>query len=246
MSRRKKKSVAPESHERWLITYADLITLLMIFFIVLYAMSEVEKSKFDQLMISLNSALAPSESIQGVGQSGFVGRVSDKPPNQDAEENHEDAGEVDQKEEELQEVYEKLLKYIEEQNLQDYVEVLDTPRGIQISIKDIVLYDSGKAELKTEAIDILSSISGFLSTLNHYISIEGHTDTTPINTSKYPSNWELSAARALSVMHYLVDKQNINPDRVRIVGYGQYQEVKDNTTSENRQANRRVAIVILR
>lgn len=125
------------------------------------------------------------------------------------------------------------------------VEMMD--RGLVITFLNEVLFDSGKAKLKTEALSTLEKVAGVLKTtvrdLN--VGIEGHTDNVPIKYSGWKSNWELSAARALSVLHYLVDDQDVAPQRLTQAGYGEFRPVASNDTKEGRQQNRRVEIVIL-
>lgn len=129
----------------------------------------------------------------------------------------------------------------------DQVKVEMGDRGLVITFLAEVLFDSGKAKLKSASLDTLSKVAGVLNStvrdLN--IGIEGHTDNVPITKSSWKSNWELSTARALSVLHYLVTDQSIDPNRLSATGYGEYRPVADNATSEGRQKNRRVEIVVI-
>lgn len=254
MRRRKGRHAAePENHERWLITYADLITLLMVFFIVLYAMSKVEESKADALIKSLHNAFNHVVVIET--KSAGSEPTHEKPdhvPSPDKTKNNVQTTmdqrklqEFKKNEQQLQELKQKLQQYIEEHQLQNVIILNDIPRGIEISLKDLILFDSGKAELKQDAYPILDVILGLVKTVDNPINIEGHTDDRAIKTAKFPSNWELSAARALTVLHHF-EQNNIQAERLRFTGYGEFKPLVINNTPENRQANRRVNIVILR
>ncbi|MCM8797276.1 MAG: OmpA family protein [Candidatus Omnitrophica bacterium] len=120
-------------------------------------------------------------------------------------------------------------------------------KGLVITVVGDMLFDSGKAEIKNEAYLVLDKVARILkeNVPDYNIGIEGHTDNQPIQYSGWKSNWELSTARALSVLHYLVDKKGLSPDRLSAIGYGEYRPVEDNDTKEGRRLNRRVEIVIL-
>ena len=123
--------------------------------------------------------------------------------------------------------------------------MLKESRGVVIRLNDTMLFDQGSAIIKPEALSTLESISGKLREFNNPILIEGHTDSTPIKNEKYPSNWELSTARATNIISYLIEKQKFPPNRLSAVGYGEYMPVADNSTPENKAKNRRVDIIIL-
>ncbi|GAB7389288.1 flagellar motor protein MotB [Bacillaceae bacterium] len=259
MSRRKKEE-SRENHERWLITYADLITLLMVFFVVMYAMSQLEKMKFNELILSLRNAFRGDIIFEESGSTGIIGRNSDSVVREQEmkefadflarakqRENGEQEAQGQGKNGEFDELKAKLKRYIEEHQLTGVVELVEVPRGIQISIKDRILFDLGSARLKPEAIPVLDTIAGLLKALPNAVSIEGHTDDYPIiYHTKYRSNWDLSADRALSVLYFLTDEKGLDPQRFRVVGFGEYQPRFPNDTAEHRAANRRVDIVVLR
>lgn len=249
MSKRKKTAEAPENHERWLITYADLITLLMIFFVVMYSMSKVEMEKFNKVAVSLTDAFYHNSLIEGTGRDGFTG-------NGDGEQQNlrnviysrlqEDDTKTKDEELKLQALRRKLETYIKANHLEDNIELKDISRGVQISMKDKILFGLGKADLTAEAKNILSQVGDMLKELDNPLSIEGHTDDRPIvSGSIYRSNFELSATRSASVLHHLI-QQGIKAERLHIVGYGEYKPLYENDTEEHRQANRRVDIVVLR
>ncbi|MFV9511511.1 OmpA/MotB family protein [Tepidibacillus sp. LV47] len=245
MNRRKKKKEVQENHERWLITYADLITLLMIFFVVMYSMSKLEMEKFEQIKVSLMDALSTNDSmIEGIGVSK-LGKT-DRTQEGGDEKNKLYAKQMEE-ERKLQNFRKEIEKYIKANHLEGDVELEEVPRGIQISMKDKILFDFGKADLKPESKMILDKISKLLKDLPHPLSIEGHTDDRPVlPSSPFKSNFDLSTARAYSVLEYMVNQHHIDSKRLRIVGYGENKPVYKNDTEEHRQANRRVVLVVLR
>lgn len=246
MRRRKRKSEeSGGGSERWLITYADMITLLMVFFIVLYSMSEVEKAKFNSLVESLKGAfeVSTAESVQEIPAEGI------RPPEfkvdlQEIPEKNEEREDNNQK---LDELMEKLRKYVEEHHLSTEIDLVNLPRGVQITITDKILFDEGSDGLKKAAIPVLDAVGGLLNTVANDIRIEGHTDDQPIVFStQFESNWDLSTARADSVREFFQKKIGVKAKRMSVAGYGEYRPRKPNDSAANRAANRRVNIVILR
>ncbi|WP_018132061.1 flagellar motor protein MotB [Effusibacillus pohliae] len=246
MSRRRNSHAGThENHERWLLTYADLITLLMIFFVVLYAMSKIDITRYEQLAISLNQSFYDGSTgvmrtkfEKSQGQPNEAGNSVDK---QTLEASRKLAEETQR----LKEAEQKLKQYIQQNNLGDKVMVELNERGVQITLRDVALYDTGSAVIKPEAERILDGIAPFLKALPNKISVEGHTDNVPIRNSQFRSNFDLSAARALNVLYYLQTRE-VKPDRLSATGYGEYMPVASNDTPEGRAANRRVNILILR
>lgn len=225
------------NHERWLITYADLITLLMVFFVVMYAMSKIDQGKFDSLTVSLNQALQPSNRIQleNMGPTGIL-------LNQNRTQT---PASKEQEQQTFEEIKQKVESYIRQEGLTDQLNVIETPRGIQITLNDAALFASGQADLKPDAKRILGGLAPFLKLTGNRVAIEGHTDNLPIQTSRFPSNWELSSQRAINVLHFF-ETQGVAPGRMHAVGYADTLPLLKNDTPENRAANRRVNLVFLR
>ena len=224
------------SHERWLLTYADLITLLLVFFVVLYSMSSPTLHKFDELHRSLKDAFhvtsGASNSILSGSQTPIEGGVAVVPELQA-----------------MMEMQEKLEKEISQKYGKAGMESVRTSvnqRGLVISLASSSFFDEGNATLKPAAIGILRTISKTLKASRRDIMIEGHTDNTPIHTLQFPSNWELSTGRATNVVKWLITAAGLPPRRLSAAGYGEYYPLVPNTTPENRAKNRRVDIVILR
>jgi chemotaxis protein MotB len=233
--------------ESWLIPYADILTLLLALFIVLFASSEIDKTKFEAIMESFQSELTGTkiESTNAglsVSQKGELEKeVVDPPaPAKDPAPITDEVEDI-----ELDNLKEQLEKYIVANNLEAVVTLQDTRRGVEIALKDVLLFDSGKAVLKESSFKTLDAIVKLINTLPNPISIEGHTDNVPIGNAAYSSNWELSSARAVSVLHYFASR-SIAENRMQFTGHGEFQPLYPNDTAENRQANRRVNIVILR
>lgn len=206
---------------RWLLTYADLITLLMAFFIVMYAMSSVDVGKYRALAYSLRGALVGNSFIDLPMQG------TEAPP------------------EPLQAVGEEVAQALAETGLEGQGAVFRTERGVVISLYGAVLFDLGKADIRPEAAAILDRVGVALTRVPNYVSVEGSTDDLPINTAIFPTNWELSVRRATSVVRYFVDRHGLDPRRFLAVGYGEYQPMFPNDSEANRARNRRVDIVIL-
>ncbi|PWK12992.1 flagellar motor protein MotB [Tumebacillus permanentifrigoris] len=249
MSSRRKKGHGGghENHERWLITYSDLITLLMIFFVIMYAMSSVDQSKFDSLSVSLNKALKASNEIQmsNMGTSGIVSKrpeTNQKPTDpQQQKSTAQQAAEQKQ----LDDLKKQVEKYVQQNNLAGMVNVLENAKGIQITLSDAALFDSGKAELKPDAQKILGGLSPFLKVLPNEIAVEGHTDNVPITSGKFPSNWELSAQRAINVLHFF-EGAEVAHERLHAVGYADTVPLSPNDSDVHRSENRRVNLIIKR
>jgi chemotaxis protein MotB len=221
--------------ERWLITYADMITVLLIFFIVMYALSKVDVDKFKVLTQSMSAAFGASGSIMENPGPSIVPDVAPDEIQRQLEEQVR-----------LEEIRAKLETFVEETGLEGRITVTTEERGIVISFQDEVLFALGSAELMPEAREIIHNVAKVLSSSKNYIRIEGHTDDLPIRTSRYPSNWELSAARATGVVQELIKIPGFPPHRLSAVAYGEYRPRVPNTSEESRQQNRRVDLVILR
>jgi chemotaxis protein MotB len=229
-----------ENHERWLITYADLITLLMIFFVVLYAMSQIDIKKYDMLAQTLQHQFRKADSVldKGTGVMGGTDRSKyDTPAKDDAR----------RREQALQDLLHVIEKYVKDNRLEKQVFVADTPEGIAIRLSDQFLFDLGRADLKPGARPVLDRLSSLFDRLKTTISIQGHTDNLAIQPgAAFQDNWGLSAGRALSVLRYFVDVKGLQENRFEVAGYADTRPIAKNDTEANRQKNRRVEILVLR
>lgn len=230
----KKKRVEKENSERWLLTYSDLITLLMVFFVVLYSASNVNQKKYEKLANSMSSAFT--------GGSGIFEDGHDVDENSS---NSEINPLVQNEEEKLQSIEGQVDVMIKELGLEDSVSTSMEERGLVISFNNSIFFDSAKANIKEDMKSKLVSLSTILNKIDNYVRVEGHTDNIPIKNQYYNSNWQLSSIRASNVVEFLISQGNISPDRLSAVGYGEYRPIDDNTSEDGRAKNRRVDILIL-
>jgi len=219
-----------EDLQRWLLTYADLITLLLAFFIVMYSMSRVDAGKFKMVTEALSSVLrGTAEFTAGpageVSSELFINRCLEK-------------GDLLILKKQIDEISRQL-------GLGMQLSTELQTRGLVIHISETAFFDLGKADLKYKAKNILDLISIQLLKVPNHIRVEGHTDNLPINTPKFPSNWELSTTRATVCLRYLIEKHNFPPERISALGYAKYRPIASNNTEQGRAKNRRVDIVVL-
>ncbi len=263
------------NHEAWAIPYGDLVTLLLAFFVVMYAISSINEGKYRVLSDSLNEAFGgPPRTIRpiNIGSQQVQGSDRDRgPPMQSAgargpiaplplqnwpkrPQVHRD---MDAREWErldrvamaraqagLRTITQEIEQALAGLIAQDLVTVRRTEFWVEVEIKSDILFASGSAQPMPDALPTLDALADALMPFPNLIRIEGHTDNVPINTALYPSNWELSTARAASVLH-LFHRRGVVPVRMTLIGNGEYRPVADNATADGRNANRRVLIVIL-
>ncbi len=230
------KQGAPE----WMNTYGDMVTLLMCFFVLLFAFSSIDAQKFEAVMISFQGSA-------GVLEGGKS--LSEAPMIFDAMPESQTSSEQVVEQNKLEALKEKVNEYISENQMQAEVDVQLENYGLIIRFKDNVLFDSGSAVIKTESYDILTFLGGLLNSeefVNEQIRVEGHTDNVPIRTAIYPTNWELSANRATNVVKFFIENSQMVPVRLSASGYGEYHPIATNDSSEGRAANRRVDIVVVK
>lgn len=261
MARRGKKHEEHVNHERWLITYADLITLLLVFFIIMYAMSKVDVQKYSVLAQALNMQFQKADSVLDKG-FGVSGQMTPKqgdaqtPQNQNQSQDDQkeekdktkpEENEKEKREKELQDLLKQVQAYIKDQNLEAQVSASDSERGVAITLNDLFLFDLGKADLKAASFPILQKLASLIPTLNSKVSIEGHTDNLPLATgSPFKDNWGLSFARSLSVLRYFSDTAKLDNNKFIATAYADTMPKVANTSDENRSKNRRVEIIVLR
>lgn len=239
MSKKEKQQECKAGAPEWMTTYGDLVTLLMCFFVLLFAFSSIDAQKFEAVMQSFQGSAGVLQSGKSLSDAEMI--FDAMPEDQVAEQ----VESVDQ----LEILKEIVEQYLEKNNLKSDVLVELDSRGLLLRFKENTLFDSGKAELRNDSLKTLDFLGQILLTeefVERYVRVEGHTDNVPINTVKFPSNWELSTSRATSVVRFFIEKIKMKPERFSASGYGEYFPVANNETADGRQQNRRVDIVILR
>lgn len=226
---RKKKKPDDINTNAWMDTYADTITLLLTFFILLYSFSSTDNEKLKLIAAALKGEI-----------TGIPMKLEDTPDisNEDIEQGIGEKSPYEVLVDQVQDI-------IDKNGLTDSVKIREEDAGVVLQLSESILFDLGKADLKPESTKILDIISGLIPSITNEIMVQGHTDNVPISSARYNSNWELSTARAVSVVKYFIEVKGLDPTRFSATGYGEYQPLLDNTTPENRAINRRVDILIV-
>lgn len=254
---KKKEKVVKDTAERWLLTYADLMNLLLIFFIILYAMSQVDQSKAEELAKSMNEAFGFNNNAskelfpQGSGSSSIIdlgnGNLKPTPTPLFPSSGNQPGGNGNTEDQEMADLKNEIDGLIKDKNLAGLISANIQERGVRISIMAQYLFASGSASLEQSVTSQVIEIGNMLKEFpDNYIRVEGHTDNVPINTAKFPSNWELSSARATNVLRTLVQKCSIDPKHISAVGYGEFQPIVPNDSDVNKAKNRRIDIIVLK
>lgn len=239
-----------ENHERWLVSYADFITLLFAFFVVMYATSSLNEGKYKILSNSLVSAFKSTSSQTGTDEARIpVSLIKTEPDGAMIKIMEKENGETRQAErierkETMQSMAKDILRALSPLIEDGSVTVTQSAIGITVEINASVLFSPGEALLAENSIEALRAVATVIQEHNHEIHVEGHTDNIPIQTVNFPSNWELSTARASSVIRLFIEN-GVDAARLTAIGYGENRPVDSNETSEGRKRNRRVSIMIL-
>jgi chemotaxis protein MotB len=259
MSRRRRRPRAHSNHERWLVSYADFITLLFAFFVVLYASSQVDQKKVGKLALAIQIAFqdlgvfpasttqipldlndpmpfSTVQSIQNVKRNTELGRVA-SPPESSLASTSEDT-DISTLQSELREALRNEIALHE-------VALHRETDGLVVSLREFGFFDSGSATIKPESLSAIERIASILAIRTYKLRIEGHTDNIPIHTAQIASNWELSTSRATELVRLLILDHRFAPERLSAAGYAEYHPIASNLTAQGRAQNRRVDIVIL-
>lgn len=258
--RRRKNHAEHENLERWLVSYADFITLLFAFFTTMYAISSVDAQKMGRMVLSMQAAF--DTSIFPAGNSKL--NLSDTgsapaPPNnalyssmvKSMGENQSQLAEIKQstkeagQREDLGRIQKDLSSLIVDDALRDKVKIMIKNRGVVVSLAEAGFFDSGSDRVKPQSLPLLDKIAVYLKSLPNFIRVEGHTDNMPIHNARFPSNWELSTARATFIVSHLLSRHQFDPVKLSAAGYGEHHPADTNQTAEGRSRNRRVDVVIL-
>lgn len=258
---RKKKHPEHVNHERWLVSYADFITLLFAFFVVMFAASNSDQKKAGKIAQAVQVAFkemavftptgkvvplyedgglpSDTKSVIGNAHSSFDSTqfVASGKQGEAAKSSIPRAT--------ITEVKAQLQKVLKQEIEKNSVRLAEDSRGLTVSLAEAGFFDAGSAAMHPESLAVVDRIAETLRPQGYNLRVEGHTDNTPIHTAQFPSNWELSTARATFVLQYLIANTNIPPQQLSAVGYGEYRPVAANSTPEGRAANRRVDLVVL-
>lgn len=243
MSRRRNRDAPEEgeNHDRWLVSYADFITLLFAFFVVMYAISSVNENKYRVLSESLGAAFGRTPPVTMSYRPADTVVQPELPPLPKKPRLSEA---MKQERQQMTAMAQNILRVLQPLVQEGKVRVTQQAQGITVEINASVLFAPGEARLADESSQALKAVAQVLKDDHHAVQVEGHTDDTPINTIAFPSNWELSAVRASSVVRLFV-QSGVQEQRLSAVGYGATRPVGDNSVSEGRLRNRRVQIMIL-
>jgi chemotaxis protein MotB len=238
MINRRRMRKEKDNTDRWMLSYLDFITLMMIFFLMMYAISNVDNKKVETLANSLKIGF-------NSGNGKNVIAVTDNTNSPDSTDESVDENYSSTESEKLTDIKRKVDELVNNSELKGGVTTSIQERGLVISFNDNLFFNSGEATIKPDFQGKLISISKVLNGIDNYIHVEGHTDNVAINTTYFHSNWQLSSIRAANVVEFLISQGNVKPERLSSIGYGEYRPVKSNSTEEGKAANRRVDIVII-
>jgi len=253
----------PEDSNRWLTTYSDLMTLLLAFFVLLFTMSEIDATKFRELLQGLaapfgntgqqadildgGETISTDEMLEETPAMEIIEEINREDEDDDEDEDEDEDAEPDEGEtiDEFEELRQQIQEALDAADIAHHAEMEVDPRGLVISIgTDEVLFETGSAEISSLGEEIIATIAPPLVDIGNEVHVEGHTDTQPIHRPDY-DNWNLSSDRALAVLRELKDEHELAPPRLAAIGFGEHRPADTNETAEGRQRNRRVEILVV-
>ena len=249
----KKEPEKHVNHERWLVSYADFITLLFAVFVVLYAMGQSDKKKVEEVMQAIQQSFgmatagASAPKVNVIPSQAITVIPSLTPEIRINPMGRTRSGQAKSRAEEkdFRQIKASIDAYLVKQGAQNKVSLEITRRGLIVSLKEAGFYNSGQANIKPEAYDLINTIAEVMTQYNNPLRLEGHTDNIPISTAQFPSNWELSTARATNGLKYLLKNFDVDANKISATGYAEFRPIADNTTPDGRARNRRVDLVML-
>ncbi|MYL53178.1 flagellar motor protein MotB [Pontibacillus yanchengensis] len=236
---------------KWMVTFSDMMTLILVFFILLFSMSQIDRVKFkavaesfnNRAMFDFNPSIVefenPSSNKENENQEIKKDGASTE---ESGRENNKDTNEEPNS---LNDLVKEVETFLKENQLNKVISANRTDRGVVLTLQEQVLFESARADIIDDGKPFLEKVSKLLTNIPNHVKVEGHTDDRPISTFRYPSNWELSTARASSVIRYLTRVEQLDTNRFSAVGYGATRPVAPNNSPDNWEKNRRVEIVIL-
>lgn len=250
MKRRRIKRNKHGGAPKWMVTYSDMVTLILVFFILLFSMSQIDLVKFEAISESFRnrmildfypSAIPVESPASSHLENGKRWNKFEVPLKKGSNDQSNGANPDDS----LDKLMKDVEGYLNKNELNHVISANRTERGVVLVLQESILFDSGEATILTSGTSFLKKIGELLSQMTNNVKVEGHTDSRPISSHLYPSNWELSGARASSVTRYLITQHDLQESRFTIVGYSDTRPLEPNTTLTNMSKNRRVEIVIL-
>lgn len=239
MARKKKSPEGGLTGNEWLATYSDTVTLLLTFFVLLYSFSSVDVEKTKSISNAFNAMFsggAGDSMLEYDLYNGVVPLIG---------------GETDSNMQEMadlspqKKMYNNVKDFVSKNDLEEVVEIIDNERGVVIQLRDNILFESARSDIREDSKVILDKISTLIASVANPILVEGHTDNIPIRTAEFPSNWELSVDRAVNVVRYFIESKGLDPSKFSAAGYGEYHPVAPNDSYDNMAKNRRVDILIV-
>lgn len=228
MARKKKDGAGGEDPNFWMGTFSDLLNLLLTFFVLLFSMKSMDKGKLDEALGYFRGG--------GIGPLELGERRSVITPPKVLNELAPVTGDLSP---------EQIRKLLQQREIKKNVDISEDDRGVVVTLSSGLLFDSGEARVQPEARDVLNEVANLVANTSRQVSIEGHTDDLPLVGGRYRSNWELSLARAVDVLNYLLEDPTLNPARFSVAGYADTRPLAPNDSEENRSKNRRVEIILL-
>ncbi|MFD1362282.1 flagellar motor protein MotS [Lentibacillus salinarum] len=254
MKRRRLRQNDSSGAPKWMVTYSDLVTLILVFFILLFSMSQIDMVKFDAISESFRNRMIFDFYPSPVPMENPTEHTRDEESGQDTNE-FEDPTQLENindrddqsgdEQDTLDDLMEQVEEYLQQHNLNDVISASRTDRGVVLVLQESLLFETGEADILDSGKPFLDKIGTLFTNLPNHVSVEGHTDDRPISSYQYPSNWELSSARASSVIRYLINDNDFDESRFSSVGYGDTRPAVPNTSEANWRQNRRVEIVIM-
>ncbi|SDK43917.1 flagellar motor protein MotS [Sediminibacillus albus] len=242
----RKKRRSNKGTPKWMITYADMVTLILVFFILLFSMSQIDLVKFEALAESFKNNMIFDYSPSPVPMENPAESTDKRDSEEKTEEDQvEETKDADDHQESIDELLKKVTAFLDENDLNNVITANRTDEGVVLILQEKVLFESGEANIIDEGKSLLDKVDTLLSNIPNKVRVEGHTDDRPISNYRFPSNWELSSARASSVIRYVIENGSIDESRFSAAGYGDTRPLVANDSPENWAKNRRVEIVIL-
>ena len=248
------RKVHREEHadETWLLPYSDMMTLLLALFIVMFSMSKMDNEKMKEVSEQFSIVFSGGAGIMEKDGNSIIEMfdidtdfgTSDKNSNDVTISSGKSNATIE--DEKMKEIKEKIEKEIDEEGYTNKVKLILDGEGLEISIQDVVLFNTGEAEIKKEVYPLLLHVTGLIKGLDNNIKVVGHTDNVPIHNDKFRSNWDLSSFRAINVMNFMMNEGKMSPNKFSIQAYGEFKPKYNNSTEEGRAKNRRVEIYIVR